>query len=87
MEKKIFVVTISEVSDMCDYPHPPYACDTIEKAKNKIKELYETALSEYKEEFDDEFDDDSSDTCVELYASGRYSEDHYSATIYEVEVN
>lgn len=87
MEKKIFVIQIEEAADMCDYPHPPFAYDTMEKAKNKIKELYETALSQYEETFRNRFDDDSTETCVSLYESNRYIENHYSATIYEVEVN
>ena len=45
--------------------------EDIEKAKNKIKELYETALSQFEEHFRGRFDDDSTETCVSLYESNR----------------
>ena len=88
-KKKIFVVVIDEVCDMESYSHKPFAYDTEDKAKAKINELHEQILSELGSDFenDDWVDESKEDAYVELYVDGRSSEDHYSAVIYEVEVN
>lgn len=86
--KKVFIIAISEVCDMCEERHKPLAYDTLEKAKNKIKELHDEAYSAFDSEFrKNDFTDESTDSSVEIYVKGRYCEDHYSAIIYEVDVN
>ena len=88
-KKKIYIVVIDEVCDMISYSHNPFAYDTADKAKAKINELHEEFLSELGDDFDDDnwVDDSEENVNVELYVDGRHCEDHYSAVIYEVEVN
>lgn len=90
MEKKIvYVVTINEVNGFDDYLHSPKVFSKREDAVLYLKNSYEETCDEYGIglEEDDTFVSEFSETCASIYEDGRYSENHWSITLDEVEID
>lgn len=79
---KVYVITISEVDDACDYYHKPQVFETHEKATAHLEKL----KAEVDEQFPTDYKREFTETCIEVYKDGEYSTDHWNAVIHEVEV-
>lgn len=76
MEKKVYVVSIEEIADMCDYPHAPRVFSTKENALKYLKESYEGVEQEFDDEdYIKEYTDGDDTACI--YKDGRWSEDRW----------
>lgn len=85
----VYVITINEVDGCCDYPHIPRVFSNREDAVEYLKNAYNQSVSEYGIglEEDDTFVAEFSETCASIYEDGRYSENHWSITLDEVEID
>ena len=80
---KVFVITIDDVYDCATNSHAPEVYADGEKAKSRLKDLYDIV----KDDMDgDEYIHEVSESEISIYEDGRYSENHYTAHISEVEV-
>ena len=80
---KIYVIVTDEVYDFENFDHKPIAFTKRELAEKEMDAIREGV----KEEFENDFDTfvDGKDG-FEMYNDGCYSEGHYSATIYEIDL-
>ena len=79
---KVFVITISDVCDFSHYPHDPIVYEKREDAIARLEEIKEDA----KADADDDYEIEEDETHIDIWESGRYAENHYTATIDEIEV-
>ena len=84
--KKVYVVTIEDVSGMCDYPHAPRVFSSKDVALQHIKDTYEDVKDEFDEnEYTFDYIDGESSACI--YVDGRWSEDHWMIRMEECTVD
>ncbi len=80
---KLFIITIEDVYDGTNNHVTPIVKTSIEEARKELNRLYDSAKETYEEQFD-EFE--KSEDCFDMYESGYYCQNHYSAVIDTVEV-
>ena len=83
MEKKVYVVTIDEVADYVNYPHPPKVFSKKEDALKYLKDAYDSADVELDSDLIREF----SETYAEIYEDGCFCSEHWCVTLDEVDVD
>ena len=81
--EKVYVIVIEEVDDCCNYPHEPVVFSKLEDAKEHFEHLFQMTKKLFNVE---DYTTERTETSVEIYKDGYYSTDHWSATMYEVEV-
>lgn len=81
--KKVYVVSIDEVSDYVNYPHAPKAFSTKEDALNFLKGAYDQADKELDSDLIREFKTEHG----EIYKDGYYCSEHWAITLDEVTVD
>lgn len=73
---RVYVVSIEEISAMCDYPHAPRVFSKKEDALKYLKETYEDVEQDFNDEdFVKEYSDGDDTACI--YVDGRWSEDRW----------
>ena len=80
---KIYVIITDEVYEFENFEHAPIAFYKREDADAELNSIKEQVKEEFKNEFET-FDETKNG--FEMYADGYYSQGHYTAYIYEVEV-
>ena len=84
---KIWVITYDEVCDFENFPQRPIAFKDESEARKMMERIKEDILSDYADNLqDDDWVFDESADCLEVYEDGRYSENHFSAVLNEIEV-
>lgn len=80
---KIYIITISELYDLGDFPHPPIVKTDRAEAIRALDDLKSSAIEEYRQEFDGM---ESTEASFSLYPEGYWATSHYDARIDEIEV-
>ncbi len=93
MEKKVYVVTINEVSDFEQFDHTPVVFSKREDAEKYLAQAKKEAIEDYEPDDKGESEEECG-MCISadqpdyfaLYEGNSWSETHYEVTIDECEI-
>ena len=84
--EKVYVIVISDVYDMTENSHSPIVFKNREDAIRRFNDIVEAFESEYAYDIEDGWEIEKNETSYSAWEEGRYVENHYDVTVYELEV-
>lgn len=84
--KRLYILTLDDVCDFATCEHIPRAFTNKEKALKALRSVSNSFVADYNLNDDDEWVIEDNDDSFVAYINGRWAENHYRASIHEVEV-